>query len=282
MINIFKSGILIILMTALMILVGGAIGGREGAMLFFFISMGFNLLSYLYSDKLVIKIYRAQKADKTKFAKLYSILEELSNRAELPKVPDLYIVPMDAPNAFATGRSPKKAVVAVTTGLLNSMNEEEIAAVIAHELGHIKHWDMLIQTIVASMASAIMWLGYIARWGAIFGLGGDDDEEGGILGLLFAAIIAPIAATLVQLAVSRSREYMADDFSASIMGSGQPLINALYSLHGQSHRSMRGTEISPATAHMFIFPSAIGKGAMKLFSTHPSLEDRVANLERHG
>lgn len=282
MYNIFKSGILIILMTALMILVGGAIGGRDGAMLFFIISMGFNLLSYLYSDKLVIKMYRAQKADKVRFAKLHSILEELSNRAELPKVPELYIVPMDAPNAFATGRSPKKAVVAITTGLLNSMNEDEIAAVIAHELGHIKHWDMLVQTIVASMASAVMWLGYIARWGAIFGVGGDDDDDGGILGLIFAAIIAPIAATMVQLAVSRSREYMADDFSAKIMGSGRPLINALYSLHGQSQLRARGAEISPATAHMFIFPAAIGKGMIKLFSTHPSLEDRVANLERHG
>ena len=281
MFNIFKSGMLIIIMTGLMILVGGAFGGRDGAMLFFVISMGFNLLSYLYSDKLVIKMYRAQKADKIRYAKLHSIIEELSNRAELPKVPDLYIVPLDAPNAFATGRSPKKAVVAVTTGLLNSMNEDEIAAVIAHELGHIKHWDMLISTIVASMASAIMWLGYIARWGAIFGLGGsDDDDGGGILGLLFAAIIAPLAATMVQLAVSRSREYMADDFSAQIMGSGKPLINALYSLHGQSQRRVKGNAISPATAHMFIFPSSLGKGMMKLFSTHPSLEDRVANLER--
>ena len=281
MFNIFKSGMLIIVMTVLMILVGGAFGGRDGAMLFFVISMGFNLLSYLYSDKLVIKMYRAKKADKIKYAKLHSILEELSNRAELPKVPDLYIVPLDAPNAFATGRSPKKAVVAVTAGLLNSMNEDEIAAVMAHELGHIKHWDMLISTIVASMASAIMWLGYIARWGAFFGLGGDDDDGGGILGLLFAAIIAPLAATMVQLAVSRSREYMADDFSAQIMGSGRPLVNALYSLHGQSQRRVKGTEISPATAHMFIFPSSLGKGMMKLFSTHPSLEDRVANLERN-
>lgn len=279
MYNLFKSGILIILMTVLMIFIGGAVGGRDGAILFFFISMIFNVFSYLFSDRMVIAMYRAKKADPAQYSELYSILEELSNRAELPKIPDLYIVSMDVPNAFATGRSPKKAVVAVTTGLLNTLRKDEIAAVIAHELGHIKHWDMLIQTIVASMASAIMWMSYIARWGAIFGGGRSDDDNGGIFGLLFMAIIAPLAATMVQLGISRSREYMADDYSAKLIGSGEPLINALYALHGESKYHRESEEISPATAHMFIFPNGSG-GLMKLFSTHPSLEERVNNLRK--
>ncbi|MGI6393176.1 MAG: zinc metalloprotease HtpX [bacterium] len=277
MFNVFKSGILIILMTLLMIFIGGAVGGQNGAIVFFIISMVFNLFSYLFSDKIVIAMYRAKKADPNEFKELYSILEELSNRAVLPVIPELYIVPMNVPNAFATGRSPKKAVVAVTTGLLNSLDKDEIAAVIAHELGHIKNWDMLIQTIVASMASAVMWISYIARWGAI--LGGGRDDRGNALGTLFVALIAPIAATLIQLGVSRSREYMADDFSKKLIGSGEPLVSALKSLHGESLHHRESEEISPATAHMFIFPSGL-KGFFSLFSTHPSLEKRIANLRK--
>ena len=280
MYNFFKSGMLIIVMTLLMIFIGGAVGGRDGALIFFAISMVFNVFSYLFSDKIVVAMYRAKRADPGQYRELYSMLEELSNRAQLPKIPDLYIVPMDVPNAFATGRSPKKAVVAVTTGLLNNLRKDEIAAVIAHEIGHIKNWDMLIQTIVASMASAIMWMGYVARWGAILGGGrSSDDRGGGALGILFVAIIAPLAATLVQLGVSRSREYMADDYSAKLMGSGEPLVNALMALHGESRYHQESEEISPATAHMFIFPSGLG-GVMKLFSTHPSLEDRIKNLRK--
>lgn len=280
MYNFFKSGMLIIVMTLLMIFIGGAVGGRDGALIFFAISMVFNVFSYLFSDKIVVAMYRAKRADPDQYRELYSMLEELSNRAQLPKIPDLYIVPMDVPNAFATGRSPKKAVVAVTTGLLNNLRKDEIAAVIAHEIGHIKNWDMLIQTIVASMASAIMWMGYVARWGAILGGGrSSDDRGGGALGILFVAIIAPLAATLVQLGVSRSREYMADDYSAKLMGSGEPLVNALMALHGESRYHQESEAISPATAHMFIFPSGLG-GVMKLFSTHPSLEDRIKNLRK--
>lgn len=281
MYNLFKSGMLIIVMTLLMILVGSAIGGQNGAIVFFFISMAFNLLSYLFSHKLVIMMYRAKKADPEQYRELHMMLEDISNKAELPRIPELYIVPMDVPNAFATGRSPKSAVVAVTTGLLNSLRKDEIAAVIAHEVGHIKHWDMLISTVVASMASAIMWMATIAKWGAIFGGGRDrDDDSGGIFGVLVVAVIAPLAATLVQLAVSRSREYLADDYSAKIMGSGEPLISALMSLHGESRYHRETESISPATAHMFIFPSGFGGGFFKLFSTHPSLEDRINNLRK--
>lgn len=281
MYNLLKSGMLIIVMTLLMIFVGGVIGGRNGAVVFFVISMIFNLLSYLFSHKLVIMMYRAKKADPEQYRDLHMMLEDISNKAELPKIPELYIVPMDVPNAFATGRSPKTAIVAVTTGLLNNLRKDEIAAVIAHEVGHIKHWDMLISTIVASMASAIMWMASIAKWGAIFGAGRDrDDDNGGIFGVLIVAVIAPLAATLVQLAVSRSREYMADDYSAKIMGSGEPLINALLSLHGESKYRRENEEITPATAHMFIFPSGFGGGFFKLFSTHPSLEDRINNLRK--
>jgi len=280
--NLLKSGMLIILMTLLMIFIGGAFGGQNGAIVFFIISMVFNIFSYLFSHKIVIAMYRAKKADAVQYKELYSTLEELSNRAQLPKIPELYIVPMDVPNAFATGRSPSKAIVAVTTGLLSTLRKDEIAAVIAHELGHIKNWDMLISTIVASMASAIMWMSYIAKWGTIFGGGRSDDDNGGILGLLFMAIIAPLAATLVQMGVSRSREYLADDYSAKIMGTGEPLVNALLSLHGESRYHRETESISPATAHMFIFPSGFGGGIMKLFSTHPSLEDRIKNLRKLG
>ena len=276
MYNLFKSGMLIILMTLLMIFIGGAVGG--GRSFDFLLFQWFLMFSYLFSDKIVIAMYRAKRADPSQYRELYSMLEDLSNRAELPKIPDLYIVPMDVPNAFATGRSPKKAVVAVTTGLLNTLRKDEIAAVIAHEIGHIKHWDMLVQTIVASMASAIMWMSYIARWGAIFGGGRNSDDDNGGRSDFFLAIIAPLAATLVQPG-KESREYMADDYSAKIMGSGGPLVNFLMALHGESRYHRESEEISPTAAHMFIFPSAMG-GVMKLFSTHPSLEDRIKNLRK--
>lgn len=277
MFNFIKSGLLIIFMTLLMMFIGGLVGGRNGALLFFAVSMIFNFLSYFFSDKITLMAYRAKKANPEQFQWLYQIVEDLSNRAELPKIPDLYIIPMNIPNAFATGRSPKKAVVAVTTALLDDLSREEIAAVIAHELGHVKHWDILIQTIVASMASAIMWISYIARWGAIFG--GRDDDNVGILQLFFIAILAPLAATLVQLGISRSREYLADDYSAKIIGSGEPLINALLVLNDESRILRTNNEISPSTAHMFIYPSTIN-GFLQIFSTHPSLENRIANLRR--
>jgi len=277
MYNVFKSGLLMIVMFALFLFFGYLLGGPDGATIFFFIALAINFVSYFFAHKIVIAMYRAVPADPQRYRRLYEILDDLSSRAELPQTPALYIVPMAAPNAFATGRSPRTAIVAVTEGLLARMNEQEIAAVIAHELGHIKHWDMLVQTIVAAMAGAIMWLADIAKWGAIFG-GRDDDEGGNFIWMLFVSIVAPLAALLVQLAISRSREYMADDFSAKLMGSGIPLANALIRLHTDAR--MMPAEVTPATAHMFITPAGIGRGILTLFSTHPSLEDRLENLKK--
>ncbi len=278
MYNVFKSGLLMIAMFAFFIFFGYLLGGPDMATTFFFIALALNFISYFFAHKIVIAMYRAVPADPQRYRRLYEILDDLSARAGLPHPPALYIVPIAAPNAFATGRSPSTAVVAVTEGLLARMGEQEIAAVIAHELGHIKHWDMLVQTIVAAMAGAIMWLANIAKWGAI--LGGRDDREGGgnLFVVLIVSILAPIAALLVQLAISRSREYMADDFSAKLMGSGAPLSNALIRLHQDAR--MIPTEVSPATAHMFITPAGIGRGLLTLFSTHPSLEDRLENLRK--
>ncbi|HOW50691.1 MAG TPA: M48 family metalloprotease [bacterium] len=279
MYNVFKSGLLMVAMFLIFIFFGAMLGGRGGATLFFVIALVINLVSYLFSHKIVIAMYRGVPADPQRYRRLYEILDDLSARAGLPKPPALYIIPMEVPNAFATGRSPSNAVVAVTEGILARMNEQELAAVIAHELGHIKHWDMLVQTIVAAMASAIMWLANMAKWGAIFG-GRDDDEGGGnLIVTILVSVVASIAAMLIQLAVSRSREYMADDFSAKLMGSGQPLSNALMRLHEGALQVAPG-EIAPATSHMFISPSSLGRGFLGLFSTHPSLEARLENLKK--
>ncbi|HSA32177.1 MAG TPA: M48 family metalloprotease [bacterium] len=281
MYNLFKSGLLLLVMTLLLVFFGYLLGGPDGATIFFVIALAMNLVSYLFSHKIVIAMYRGVPADPQRYRRLFEILDDLSARAGLPKPPALYILPMEVPNAFATGRSPSTAVVAVTEGILARMSEQELAAVIAHELGHIKHWDMLIQTVVAAMAGAIMWLSSIAKWGAIFG--GRDDEEGGgnILVMLVIAILAPIAAMIVQMAISRSREYMADDFSAGLMGSGRPLSDALIRLHEGALRVPPG-EIAPATSHMFISPASVGRGFLNLFSTHPSLEARIENLKKFG
>ncbi len=279
MYNVFKSGLLMVAMFLIFIFFGALLGGKGGATLFFIIALVINLVSYLFSHKIVIAMYRGVPADPQRYRRLYEILDDLSTRAGLPKPPALYIIPMEVPNAFATGRSPSTAVVAVTEGILARMNEQELAAVIAHELGHIKHWDMLVQTIVAAMASAIMWLANMAQWGAIFG-GRDDDEGGGnLIVTILVSIVASIAAMIIQLAVSRSREYMADDFSAKLMGSGQPLSDALIRLH-EGARQVPPGEIAPATAHMFIAPSGAGRTLMNLFSTHPSLEARLENLKK--
>lgn len=278
MYNLFKSGFLILLMMAFMVLIGQAVGGSKGAMLFFFISAVMSFVSYFWSHKIVIMMYGAVKADPAQYAGLHAIVDELATRANLPKKPELYIVPMSMPNAFATGRSPSHAIVAVTEGLLSSLEVDEIKAVIAHEIGHIKHWDMLVSTIVAVMASAITML---LQFAALFG--GRDDEDSNPVVMIAMWIFGSIAATLIQMAVSRSREYMADDFSAQLMESGKPLANALMRLHDVSLSGARQQgEVSPATAHMFIFPAGTGTKLMNLFSTHPSLEKRLANLEKFG
>ena len=272
-----RTLILLAVLTAFIMWVGKVIGGTPGMIFALLIAGGINFFSYWYSDKMVLKMYRAQPVSRQDAPELYSLVESLTAKADLP-MPTLYIIPQQAPNAFATGRNPENAVVAVTEGLLRYMNRDELAGVIAHELGHIKNRDMLIQTIAATMAGAIMMLASLARWSAIFGgLGGsDDDEGGGIIGLLAMSIIAPLAAMLIQMAISRSREYLADSTSAKITGNSEGLARALEKLGAYSKQIPMQAE--PATAHMFIANPLSGQNLTNLFSTHPPIEKRIARL----
>ena len=272
-----RTLILLAVLTAFIMWVGKVIGGTPGMIFALLIAGGVNFFSYWYSDKMVLKMYRAQPVSRQDAPELYSLVESLTAKADLP-MPTLYIIPQQAPNAFATGRNPENAVVAVTEGLLRYMNRDELAGVIAHELGHIKNRDMLIQTIAATMAGAIMMLASLARWSAIFGgLGGsDDDEGGGIIGLLAMSIIAPLAAMLIQMAISRSREYLADSTSAKITGNSEGLARALEKLGVYSKQIPMQAE--PATAHMFIANPLSGQNLTNLFSTHPPIEKRIARL----
>ena len=282
MLNIIKSGFLIVLMSVFLVFVGSVVGGADGALVCFVISLVFNFFSYFFSDKIVLASYGAQPADPSEHGWLFDALTKLANTAELPVVPKLYVIPIAEPNAFATGRNPKHAVVAVTQGLLDTLSHDEVAAVIAHELGHVKHYDILIQTIVAAMASAIMWLATIARWGGGFILRGGNDRNNSVIGWLFVVILAPVTAMLVQAAISRSREYMADDYSRKLMGSGEYLVNALCRISGAEDRIVemqRGSAISPSTAHLFIY-SPKTNFLFKIFSTHPTLEERISNLRK--
>lgn len=282
MFNIIKSGFLIVLMSLFLVFVGYLFGGVDGATIFFAISLVFNFFSYFFSDKIVLASYRAQPADPREYAWLHEALTKLANAAELPVIPKLYIIPIAEPNAFATGRNPKHSVVAVTQGLLDALPHDEVAAVMAHELGHVKHYDILIQTVVAAMASAIMWIATIARWGGGFFMRGNDRNSGSIFGWLFLVILAPFTAMLIQAAISRSREYLADDYSRKLMGSGEYLVNALCRISGAEDRIVemqQGSAISPSTAHMFIY-SPKTSFLFKIFSTHPGLEERISNLRK--
>ena len=282
MLNIIKSGFLIIFMSVFLVFIGYLTGGPDGAVICFALSLVFNFFSYFFSDKIVLAAYRAQPADPNAHAWLFDALTKLATAAELPVVPKLYVIPIAEPNAFATGRNPKHAVVAVTQGLLNTLSRDEVAAVIAHELGHVKHYDILIQTIVAAMASAIMWIASMTRWFGVFGGIGRDRRDGNAIGWLFVALLSPIAAMLIQAAISRSREYLADDYSRKLMGSGEYLVSALNRISGREDQILEaqgGSVISDSTAHMFIY-SPKASFVAKLFSTHPSLEERVENLRK--
>jgi len=276
-----RTTVLLSLLTVVIMWVGRMIGGTPGMIFALLIAGGFNFFSYWYSDKMVLKMYRAKPVNRQDAPELYSLVEDLTSKAGLP-MPKLYIIPQQSPNAFATGRNPENAVVAVTQGLIQYMNRDELAGVIAHELGHIKNRDMLIQTIAATMAGAVMMLATLARWSAIFGGlgGGDDDEGGGIIGLLVMSIIAPLAAMLIQMGISRSREYLADRTSAEITGNSEGLASALEKLGAYSKQIPMQAE--PATAHMFIANPLSGKSMMNLFSTHPPLEKRIARLTGSG
>lgn len=275
--NTLKTGILMVAMTALIVGVGSLIGHGQGAIYAFVIALVMNIGSYWFSDKIVLRRYNAQPVTDAESPGLYSIVARLATQAGLP-MPKLYIIPNDMPNAFATGRNPQHAAVAVTSGLMRILDQNEVEGVIAHELAHVKNRDILIGTIAAAMAGTIMMLAHFARFAAILGgFGGRGERDRGGLGLLVGIIVAPIAALVIQMAISRSREHQADATGAQISGQPMGLANALLKLDHVSQYVP--SDASPATAHMFIVNPLHGRGMMNLFSTHPPIADRVQRLE---
>jgi heat shock protein HtpX len=277
--NSFKTALLLAALTGLLIMIGGAIGGKNGMVIAFLFAMIMNFGSYWFSDKIVLAMYRAQEVTEAEARELYGVVRNLAQKANLP-MPRVYIIPGDTPNAFATGRNENHAVVAVTEGILRILNRDELEGVISHELTHIKNRDILIGSIAATIAGAITMLANMAQWAAIFG-GGRDNEEGeggGIIGLLFMAIVAPIAALLIQMAISRSREYLADDGGAHVSGKPYGLASALEKLQRASIAVPMNA--NPSTAHMFIVNPLSGRAMMNLFSTHPPIEERIERLRK--
>ena len=278
--NTTKTILLMVGLTVLLVFIGGAFGGRQGVIIAFMFAMATNLFSYWFSDKIVLRMYSAREVTETEAPELYSVTRDLAMKMRMP-MPKVYIIPSDAPNAFATGRNPNHAAVAATEGILRLLTREELAAVMAHELGHVTNRDILIGTIAATIAGAISMLAHMAQWGMIFGgFGGrrDDDEgAGGMIGSILMIILAPIAALLIQMAISRSREYEADATGARISGNPLALASALRKLQAGSQRIPM--DANPATAHMFIVNPLRSGGIVNLFSTHPPMEDRIARLE---
>lgn len=274
--NTVKTLGLMVFMTLLLVFVGAALGGRGGMVMAFAMAAIMNVGMYWFSDKIVLRMYRAQPVTEAEAPELYAIVHTLVQKAGLP-MPKVYIIPDETPNAFATGRNPEHAVVAVTQGIMRILSREELSGVIAHELAHIKHRDMLTGTIVATIAGAISMLAQMAQWSMLFGGRRDDDEGGSPIVALVMMIVAPIAAMLVQMAISRTREFEADKGGAQIAGSSSGLANALLKLEKGS-QLVPMTDAKPATAHMFIVNPLTGGGLMKLFSTHPPIAERVARL----
>lgn len=277
--NNVKVFVLMGVFSALLVFLGNAVAGQTGAVAFFLLSLGINLFSYYNSDRMVIKMTNSQPLSEAEAPELYAMVKNLASRAGVP-MPRLYLTPSDQPNAFATGRNPEHAVVAVTQGLMQILNREEVEGVLAHEIAHIKNRDILIGTIAASFAGAISMLANIAQWGAIFGGFGSDDDEGGtgLVGMLVLAIVAPIAALIIQMAISRSREYLADETGARITGQPRGLSNALLKLQTAAGRNPMA--VDPAASHMFIVNPLSGASFRTLFSTHPPIEERVARLNK--
>ena len=275
--NTVKTIGLMVFMTLLLVFVGAAIGGRSGMIFAFAIATIMNFGSYWFSDKIVLRMYRAQPVSEAEAPELYAIVRTLVQKAGMP-MPKVYIIPEDTPNAFATGRNPEHAVVAVTQGIMRLLSREELSGVIAHELAHIRHRDMLTGTIVATIAGAISMLAQMAQWAMLFGGSRRDDDEGGSpVAALVMMIVAPIAAMLVQMAISRTREYEADAGGAKIAGNPSGLANALLKLE-KGNQVIPMADAKPATAHMFIVNPLHGGGLLKLFSTHPPIAERVKRL----
>jgi heat shock protein HtpX len=281
--RIFRTALLLIVMSVLLVVAGGALAGQRGMEIALIFAVVMNGISYFFSDKIALKTSGAQPVTREQLPRLYAVMERLAAKASLP-VPKLYVIPEEAPNAFATGRNPHHASVAVTEGLLNLMNDDELEGVIAHELSHVRNYDILTTSIAATLAGAITYLAHMAQWGMIFGgYGGRDDdreEGGGAFAAIAMMILAPFAALLLQLFLSRTREYSADETGARMVGQQYGLISALQKL-GAYNQQIPTTSMAPATAALCIVKPLFGTGGISsLFSTHPPLEDRVEALRR--
>ncbi len=275
--NNLKTMVLLVFLTLILVWAGAAFGGKQGMTIALIFAFGMNFFAYWFSDKIVLRMYRAQEVTEAEAPELYRVVRMLSQKAQIP-MPKVYIMEEDQPNAFATGRNPQHAAVAVTTGIMRILNHDELAGVIGHELSHITHRDILISTIAATIAGAISYLAQMAQWAAIFGgHRGNDDEGGSPLAALVMMIVGPIAALIVQMAISRSREYLADEGGARLAGNPRLLANALRKLNYASQKIPM--DANPATSHMFIVNPLTGGGLLKLFSTHPPIEERIARLE---
>jgi heat shock protein HtpX len=276
--NTIKTTLLLALLTVFLVGLGSALGGRGGMVLAFGLAVAMNLGSYWFSDKIVLAMYRAKEIGPSEHPELHRMVQRISRAAGLP-MPRLFVVPQPGLNAFATGRNPQHAVVAVTEGLLSHLDSPELEGVLAHEMAHVKNRDILVGAIAATLAGAIMLIADMARWASIFGGHGRDGEEGGNpIALLLAAIVAPIAAMLIQMAISRSREYQADATGAGLLGSGDGLANALEKL--SSAGRVLPTHGPPAASHVLIVSPLSGRGLFSMFSTHPPIEERIARLRR--
>ncbi len=275
--NTLKTTVLLGLLTGLLILIGGYFGGTQGMGIAFVIAFLMNFGSYWFSDRIVLAMYSARAATEAEAPDLYRIVRGLTQRSHMP-MPRIYIIPTETPNAFATGRNPEHAAVAATEGILRILNEEELEGVLSHELSHVQNRDTLISTVAATLAGVIVMLARMAMWMPFFGGGGRDDEDrgGGMLGFLFLAILAPIAATLIQLAISRSREFQADESGARLSHKPYALASALQKLEVAANRLPM--DANPATSHLFIVNPLRGDALFRLFSTHPPIEERIARL----
>ncbi|MEW5745206.1 MAG: zinc metalloprotease HtpX [Nitrospirota bacterium] len=275
--NGLKTMVLMVTLTLMLVFVGGALGGRTGMTFALIMAFGMNFITYWFSDKIVLRMYRAKEVSEAEAPELYGTVRRLAHKAELP-MPRVCIINEDQPNAFATGRNPSHGTVAVTTGIMRILSREELEGVLAHELAHIKHRDILVSTVAAAIAGAISYLAQMAQWAMIFGGGRQNDDEGGNpIAALVMMIVGPIAALLIQMAISRSREYGADAGGARIAGNPMHLASALKKLQMASQRIPM--DANPATSHLFIVNPLSGGALLKLFSTHPPMEERIARLE---
>ncbi len=274
--NNIKTLFLLVTLTLILLWAGAALGGKQGMTMALIFALAMNFFAYWFSDKIVLRMYGARQVSEAEAPELYGIVRRLVQKAEMP-MPKVYIINEEQPNAFATGRNPKHAAVAVTTGIMRILSHEELQGVIGHELAHVKHRDILISTLAATIAGAISYLAQMAQWAMIFGHRGDDEEGGNPLAALIMMIVGPIAALIVQMAISRSREYSADEGGARLAGNPRYLAGALRKLHWASQKIPMNA--NPATSHMFIVNPLSGGGLLKLFSTHPPIEERIARLE---